>query len=237
MNIIPDWINPNDHWLIYLIAFNVVLFTVTLGFILFIRVYYILNHRRERKFESTLLSLLSAALNYPEKEEMYVKKIHKLVRKRWQYEILLDNLVVMCYSFSGSYAERSKNLYTRFNLKPMSNRKLQSNRWWKVVEGIIEISIVGNKNAYKEIIPLLDHENFHVRRQAKIAIVEIGQIKGLMEMESKIGIMSRWTFISILSIIHRSAFKLKPEELERLKKSQNPATRRLSAHLEKYSVA
>lgn len=237
MSLIPNWIEPHDHWLVWVIVFNIVLFTIVLLTILSYRIYYILTRKRKQKFKSALLSLLSGALNYPEKEEIYIKKIHKIVRKSWQYEILLDNLVVMCYSFSGTYADRSKALYNRFNLKSVSNRKLTSNRWWKVVEGIIELSIVGSADAYKPIIPLLDHENFHVRRQAKIAIVEIGQTKGLMEMESRIGIMSRWTFISILSIIHRSAFKLTHKELERLKNSENPATRRLSAHLEKYSVA
>ena len=67
-------------------------------------------------------------------------------------------------------------------------------------------------------------------------MVEIGEIKGLMEMESRIGIMSKWTFLSILSILHRSPFKLNKHQLEQLKNSKNPATRRLTNYLDKYSV-
>ncbi|WP_258105006.1 hypothetical protein [Marinoscillum sp. MHG1-6] len=237
MNDWLNWVAPQDRWLFWVIAFNVLLFSTVFIAIMIYRSYYILTHKRERKFRSTLLSLLSGALNYPEREQHYAAKIKKLVRRTWQVEILLDNLVVMCYSFSGVYEARSKALYDLFNLREISQRKLKSRQWHEIVEGIIELSIVGGSNDVKAILPLLEHENFHVRKEAKIAIVEIGEVRGLMEMEARMGLMSRWTFISILSILHRSAFKLKKEELEKLKNSDNPAMLRLTQHLEKFSVA
>ena len=150
--------------------------------------------------------------------------------------MLLDELVQMCYSFSGVYEERSKELYYHFGLDKISIKKLNSSFTHRIVEGIIELSIVGDKSAYSSIVPLVDHYDIRVRKQAKIAMVEIGEIKGLMEMESRIGIMSNWTFISILSILHRSPFKLNKSQLETLKNSKNPATRRLTHYLDKYSV-
>ncbi|HCX23301.1 MAG: hypothetical protein CMB80_24925 [Flammeovirgaceae bacterium] len=225
-----------DQLIIYLIGAIIVGLVITLLSIFIYRFRYMLFDRKQQKFRSTLLSLLSAALNYPEKNVKYKKQLSHLVKSKWQKEMLLDELVQMSYSFSGVYEERSKELYYHFELDKISIKKLSSAYTYRIVEGIIELSIVGNKSAYSSILPLVDHHESQVRKQAKIAMVEIGEIKGLMEMESRIGIMSKWTFLSILSILHRSPFKLNKHQLEQLKNSKNPATRRLTNYLDKYSV-
>ena len=225
-----------DQWIIYLIGLVLLCLFLTLISIFTYRIRYILFNKKQQKFRSTLLSLLSATLNYPEKSDKYKKQLNQLVRNTWQKEMLLDELIQMCYSFSGIYEERSKELYYYFELDKISIKKLDSTFTHRIVEGIIELSIVGDKSAYSTIIPLVDHHDISVRKQAKIAMVEIGEIKGLMEMESRIGIMSNWTFISILSILHRSPFKLSKVQLETLRNSQNPATRKLTHYLDKYSV-
>lgn len=229
-------INQQDHWLIYLIAVIIGLALTVLLVILSYRVFYISNRRKFKRFKTDLISALSGAVNYPDKSEEYRAILKSLVKKRWHHEILLVYLTRMCYSFRGVYEQRARELYDYFELDKISQKKLKSLKWYKKTEGIIELSIMGDKDSVESILPMLEHKNWHVRKQSKIAIVELGEVEGLMQMESRMGTMSRWTFISILSILHRSAFKLSKENLETLRRSQNPSTRKLVPHLEKYAT-
>ena len=230
-------IDKQDFWIVYLIGFIILLQIVVLVIILWYRVNYSIKNDQRVKFRSVLISLLAKALNNPKKQQKYIQKLEKLVRKKWQRELMLDELVDMCYSFQGVYRQRSQDLYDYFELDVISKNKLKSRQWHRVIEGLVELSIVGGEDMYKTVMPLLEHNNQHVRRQAKIAVVEIGRIKGLIAMETKIGVMSKWTFISVLSILHRHPFKLTARQIERLKNSKNPAMRRFSKYMDQYSVA
>lgn len=232
----PDWISTSDYWIVWLILSISVLTLLVLCVILIHRIRFILFDLRFRKFQSVLNGLLSKVINRYDQKEKYLTKIKAIVNSRWKKDLLLDQLVVMCYNFSGIYAVRSREVFDHFQLRQDCLKKLKSSKWNKIVEGIIELSIMDEKDGYELIEPLLDHDNYQVRKQAKIAIVEIDKIEGLMKMESRIGIMSRWTFISILSILHRNPFKLSQSNLDLLKQSKNPSTRRLSEYLGKYSV-
>lgn len=229
-------IASNDHWLIYIIVGIISVTLIILLAIIVYRLNYLLSKSRIRKFESALLNLLSGAVNHPEKNQENKNRISKILKKRWQYEILLKYLKVMCYSFRGIFEDRSKELYMYFGLNELSERKLKSLKWDKRIEGIIELSVIGGHDSYNKILPLLDDKEIRVRRQCKIAIVELGEVNGLIEMEAKMGTMSNWTFISILSILHRSTFKISSKNLEILKKSKNPSMKKLLPHLEKYAV-
>jgi hypothetical protein len=195
-----------------------------------------MTNRRIKRFESILLTLLSGAVNHPERKQEYINSISRILKKRWQYQILLKSLKTMCYSFRGVYEDRSKELYKYFNLDQLSERKLKSVNWDERIEGVIELSVIGGHESYNKILPLLDDKELRVRRQCKIALVEIGEVNGLIEMESKMGAMSQWTFLSILSILHRSTFKINSKNLEILKSSKNPSIKKFLPYLEKYSV-
>lgn len=236
MNLDISYINSKDHWLIYLIIGITCLALITLLVIIGFRIHHHLTFTRRHKFRSALIRLLSGVVNFPDQREQFTSEITQLLKEKWQYEILLDELLLMCYSFQGVYEDRSKELYYYFKLETFSQLKLNSRRWNEIIEGIIELSIIGDKDSYKKIIPFLDHKEWQVRKQAKIAIIELGEVKGLVEMESKMGIMSRWTFLSILSILHRSAFKITPSNLALLKKSKNPSMQKLIPYLEQYAV-
>lgn len=231
-----DWVRQDDRWLLWVIFGIVSLAILVFVFILIYRIHFILYDRRKRKFTSTLISLLSKALNNPEKLSKHVNRIKKLLRTSWQYEILLDQLINMCYCFQGVYATRAREIFDEFDLMSRSTRKLDSSRWDEIIEGIMELSVVAEEDGYKLITPLLNHPNPHVRREAKVAIVEIGKTKALLEMHGKMGVMSKWTFISVLSILHRNAFKLSKSDLDYLKNSSNPSMKALAGHLGKYSV-
>ncbi|HET8859609.1 HEAT repeat domain-containing protein [Marivirga sp.] len=175
-------------------------------------------------------------LNHPDKKKTGYSKLKKFLKSDKDYRVLVDLLTSLSYNFSGEYFKRSKAIYDDFQLEHYSIKNLGSTSWDRVVEAIIELSVLGTEKHTKNILPLLDHHNFHVRRQAKIAIVEIGKGKGLMQMEHKIGVMSSWTYISLLAILHRTPFKLGANDLDKLQNSKNPSMRKLSAHLRRFSV-
>lgn len=237
MRTILSLVEAQDVWLVYIISLIVILQLLILATILSYRLSFIIRSERREKFQSVLITILAKAVNYPARKQKFIKKIEKLVTKQWQRELMLDELVMMCYSFTGVYQQRAQELYDYFEMEKLSMDKLKSRKWHRVIEGMIELSIVGGEDMYKTVMPLLEHPNPHVKRQAKIAVVEIGRIKGLLAMETKIGMMSKWTFISILSILHRNPFKLTTQQVNRLKSSKNPGMRKLSNHLDKFSVA
>ena len=201
------------------------------------RVFYLIRRKRKRKLTATIHTLISKFINQPDKRDRQIIRLEKLITKKWHKQLLMDAAIQLSYDLSGNYRNCAVEMYKHFHLDKISNRKLKSKRWDKVIEGIIELSIMQDKEAYPKFLKLLDHPRFQVRKEAKIAIVELERTKGLIDMKERIGIMSEWTFISILAILHRTPFKLKESQINELKTAKNPATRRLAAHLDTYSVA
>ncbi|WMN10992.1 HEAT repeat domain-containing protein [Marivirga salinae] len=228
--------NTGDQFLIYCI-FVVLIFLLIVVFGIGIsRSFFILRDKNYHKREKTLQSILSMILNHPDKKKAGYSKLKKFLKSDNDHQVLVDLLTSIGYNLSGQYFERAKAIYDDFKLEEFSIKNLNSTNWDKIVEAIIELSVLGSEKHTKNILPLLEHHNSNVRRQAKIAIVEIGKSKGLMQMEDKIGVMSSWTYISILSILHRTPFKLGNKELEKLQNSRNPSMRKLSSHLGRFSV-
>ncbi len=231
-----SWAPADDFWLLQIVLAILALIAMVLLALAYFRIVHIVSDVKRKKFESTLYSLLSKILNHPEKKEKYLTRMDKLVRRRWQREILLDQLINICYSFKGVYADRGREVYDHYKLSNRSKRKLKSLRWNKVVEGIIELSIIAEKGGRREIFKLINDPHPEVRIEARIAIVEIDRIQGLINMNGVLGKMSRWTYISIFSVLQRSPFKLSSDEFAILAKSKNLSMRKLVRELEPYAV-
>ncbi|MBO6795133.1 MAG: hypothetical protein JJ895_14580 [Balneolaceae bacterium] len=231
------WAPVEDYWLVQIVQYIIALIGVVLFALAYFRLIHTVTEANRRKFESTLYSLLSKILNHPEKKEQYLKRMDKLVKKHWQKEILLDQLINICYSFKGVYADRGREVFDHYKFLKRSKRKLKSLRWNKVVEGIIELSIIAEKDGRREIFKLINDPHPEVRKEARIAIVEIDRIQGLIDMNGVLGKMSRWTYISIFSVLQRSPFKLSTKDFNALSKSKNPSMRKLVRELEPYAVA
>ena len=226
----------NERWLIILLYVVLTGVGVILLLLVFSRVRYVLRRRHHLRFTQTASSLMADLVNHEQRREANLARIKGLARRPWQRQILLDMVAEMCYNFTGSYFQRSRDVFYQLGLLSVCQRKLRSRHWNQVVEGIAELSVVEAHEAYALIEPLLDHPHLLVRRQARLAVVELGKVQGLMAMERRLGVMSEWTFISILALLHRSAFKLSPEQLQQLQQSKNPSARRLAQRLDRYSV-
>lgn len=229
-------VDENIFWIKGVIAVLIIAIITFLFLIIFYRMRLILFEQKLIKFKSVLRTLLSGVLNNPNRRDYYYKRIDTLVIRKWQYDVLLNQLVKICYSFKGTHYNRAVELYRHFELKQNSIEKIHSGKWYKTVKGIVELSLMGGEASYKLIVHLVNDKNFYVRKQAEIAIVQIGKIDGLMRLENRMGTISYWTILSVLSILQRNAFKLTDYDIKRLKNSYNPTTRLLAQHLGNFSV-
>lgn len=228
--------NSDDVLILLIECFSLMAFTIIL-LIAFYGIFFLIRRKRKEKLTSTIHTILAKYVNHSDKKAHYLNKLEHVITRKWHRELLLQAILKMSYEFTGQYRECATEIYRHFKLRKLSHKKLYSRQWEKVVAGIIELSILKDEKAYSKILKLLDHPRFHVRREAKIAIVELEKINGLIDMKERIGIMSEWTYISILAILHRTAFKMKESQLMELKTAKNPATRKLASHLDTYSVA
>jgi hypothetical protein len=228
--------SSGDQILVYGIYVILIFIGLVLIGLAISRTRFMLWNKSYQRREKLLHSILSMLLNHPDKREAAYNKLTKFLKSEKDYKVLVDLLTSIGYTLSGQYFERAKAVYYDFHLENYSIKNLSHQDWDRIVEAIIELSVLGTEKHLKHILQLLDHHNPHVRRQAKIAVVEIGKGKGLMQMEDKIGVMSDWTYMSILSILHRTPFKLGAKDLEKLQNSKNPSMRKLAGHLSRFSV-
>jgi len=206
--------------------------------IIYTRTIFSLNEKWRREIRALYQDLLALYVTKDEEQaEKIFVKIKRLSLSNDRKEILLGEVVGLYNNFTGICSERPKNLYNRMQLYDLSLHKLKDSRWHIKIEGIVEASLMGYREAYPLIFNLLRDTNINVRRHAKVGIVELMKKDGLKDLLDLPDPMSKWTHISILSILRRHPFKMKQAELDFLQNHSNPYIKRIAVHLERYSVA
>lgn len=225
-----------DRLILYLIY---LLGTATLMVLLLVlgsRVRHNLRLQRRQRVSQRLGVLLAEYINDPYLMEELWERLVRESRGRWRKQILLQHVTELAYNLTGVYFDRVQEAYYSFGLQRVSVRKLKSRRWDRVVEGMTELAILEADEGFDLIKPMLESRVRPIRRQARLALVTLDKAEGLMAMERQLGSMSNWTYISILSILQRSAFKLNAEQLHQLSTSKNPSSRRLAERIGKFVV-
>jgi hypothetical protein len=209
-----------------------------LAIILIVRMSFVLNNNWRMSLTDTYQTLLAQYVNAPEytRAEEIKRRIVRISNTNAKKEILLHEVANLYNNFSGRFSDTARDLYQDLELYKLSIKKVKHLRWHNKIEGIVELSLMKHFKAADLIIPLLKHRDINVRRHAKIGLVELKKIEGIKELTHIPADMSEWTFLSILSIMHRTPTKITEGDLHVLKNAESENIRALAAHLEKYSL-
>lgn len=194
---------------------------------------------REKKWRlQTRISItkpLASFLNGIE-EDKALNAISELVITPKQRQILLIKLILARQSFSGKYSEKALWLYYHFKLDVDSLKKINSKIWHRIIEGIVELSIMDKYQIKYRFIALAKHSNVNVRRNAKIALIRLEKANGLKDLFEINDTLSNWSYISILSILRREPFKINVNQLKQYVDNDDKNTVQLFDHLQKHTV-
>ncbi len=227
-----------DVIIVDLIYLMIAILLSSLAIIFYVRFSFLIEKRWISDVRNLLDNLLASYLNehdqlIAEKTKSRIKRIAKDKKKK---QILLEELISICQNFSGSYSLKALELHKELQLHRLSIAKVRSRKWNRKIEGLVELSFMRHEDSSADITKLLQDKSIHVRRQAKIALVELEHIKGLKKLADYPTAMSQWTFLSILAIMHRYPIKITKSDLETLESSPVKNIQALAFHLDQYSI-
>jgi hypothetical protein len=121
---------------------------------------------------------------------------HPLARR-----VLLNELISLRKSISGSAAENLKAVYRQLNLMEESLTDLRDLRWHKKVAGIQQLSIMDMTGYTDKIYRLTNHSNEFVRMESQLALVQLHGYKGLRFLSIIRHPLSDWQQLSLLHLL------------------------------------
>ncbi|MDT0645164.1 hypothetical protein RM545_00545 [Zunongwangia sp. F260] len=144
----------------------------------FTMVYRRRRSRKLRLIENTFAEVVSNYL-YPDKENpVSLVEIQRLMRKIGIRESRMKNVQYLIAlmirtqrSILGKNHDRLKQLYGQIPPFRASISKVRTYGWYNKACGIREIYEMNQTQYLQEIIPLRNHKNLYVRREAQIALV------------------------------------------------------------------
>ncbi|MDT0687436.1 hypothetical protein [Autumnicola psychrophila] len=168
--------------------------------------------RRLRKLhliESTFADVVSKYL-YPDKENpVSLVEIQRLMRKIGIRESRMKNVQYLIAlmirtqrSILGKNHDRLKQLYGQIPPFRASISKVRTYGWYNKACGIREIYEMNQTQYLQEIIPLRNHKNLYVRREAQIALVVIlgwESLRFIPYLKKKV---TRWQQIKIVEKLY-----------------------------------
>jgi hypothetical protein len=105
-------------------------------------------------------------------------------------------------SLHRNYMGEQRNILERFfslsNLTSFSYKKLKSNQWAEIVEGIRVLSVLNIQEAFDPIKSLLDHPNAYVKKEAFIGLVTLKGLQALEESTLPEIMIDDWTQSCVL---------------------------------------
>lgn len=206
--------------------------------IIYIRLRYVSGRKWKASVRDLYQTLLAQYVNASSLEESNKVKnrIIKLSNNNPKKEILLQELMSLVDNFKGTVVEKAQELYKALDLHKLSLKKLENQRWYVKIDGITQLSLMGYQDCFQQLTALLEYPEPNVRRHAKIAIVELHKVKGLKEVSKLASPLSEWSFISMLSILHKHPLKIRKKDMEELATVENENIVRLAQKLQEHNL-
>ena len=129
-------------------------------------------------------------------------------------EYVINELIQIKKSISGSSISNLKKLYENLDLDRDSFEKLKKLKWHVRAKGIQELGLMDQKKYQKEIFWLTNNENELVRNEAQCAMVDFSGFAGLSFLNVTEYPMSQWQQMQLLNKLHH----VKAENFDLIKK-------------------
>lgn len=177
---------------------GLVIIMVTIGFAVIRRI----NKRIQSQFEAYFrkwvaeeFTLLALNAKHIVSIPLQLKGALKNSIKR---NIAVEELLVCKKYLKGAAMQSAVNLYEDLDLRKVTDEKLTSSIWSRVVKGIQEIYIFDQYDAIEQLYHFADHSNPFIRAEAQFGIVNLQGFDGLGFLKNVQNQLSTWDQINIV---------------------------------------
>ena len=139
-------------------------------------------------------------------------------------EVLVDNILSLNKKMKGEFKGKLKLIYQKLGLDKFSLSMLESPKWHKVTEALVQINEMDLLEALPRVEKHANSENFYVRSQAVATLLNLSQKADLTFLRDQTFPLSEWQQMNYLRII-KFVNNYKPLSIEVLFQSQNPTIR------------
>ncbi|NML20117.1 HEAT repeat domain-containing protein [Pseudoflavitalea sp. G-6-1-2] len=129
------------------------------------------------------------------------EELQQRCHNAYNRKVIIEELILARKSLSGQAAETVRQLYTSLQLQTDSEKKLSSYKWHKKAKGIQELSLMQQRQYWKNIYRLTDHHNEHVRMEAQAGVVRLLGFIGLRFLNTASYQLTEWQQINLLYLL------------------------------------
>jgi hypothetical protein len=175
----------------------------------------------KKLWQQHLAAVINLAILFKDEEEATEEdradltgKIKALLPNPRFREYVINELIQIKKSISGSSISNLKKLYENLDLDRDSFEKLQKIKWHIRAKGIQELGIMDQTKYLKDIFWLTNNENELVRNEAQCAMVDFSGFSGLSFLNVTEYPMSQWQQVQLLNKLNH----IKAENFDLIKK-------------------
>ncbi|MCU0400998.1 MAG: hypothetical protein MUE75_08320 [Algoriphagus sp.] len=225
----------SDFKLFIVTVVIVFFFVVSIGMILFMIILKLKKTNREsqlNEFELMIVDPLTNLLFEKELDEInemgkkdfytYFSKEH--LSNQMFKEVLIERIISLNKKMKGEFKGKLKLIYQRLELDKVSLALLESTKWHKVTEALVQINEMDLMEALPKVEKLVNSDNFHVRSHSVATLLNLSQKVDLMFLKDQTYPLSDWQQMNYLRII-KFVNTIKPIKIEVLFESKNPSIR------------
>jgi HEAT repeat protein len=164
----------------------------------------ILRSRKKEKtikakelIDDTLIALIFSDLS----DEAINEFEEKYLKNTFYRNIAVASMITISKSLNGSALESLRMLYVKCHLEKISMRKIKDSHYYIVAQGIQELCQMNIKEAYDDILALVNHSNKSVRNLAQISLVKLRSEEPLAFLNHLNTHLSDWQQMNIYNEI------------------------------------
>lgn len=225
----------SDFKLFIVTGVIVFFFVVSIGMIIFMIFLKLKKTKRDnllQEYENRIVDPLTSLLFEKELEEIHAMNTVDFyeyfskddINNQLFKEVLIDNIIGLNKKMKGEFKGKLKLIYQKLGLDKFSLEMLDSPKWHKVTEALVQINEMDLLEALTRVEKLANSENFHVRSQAVATLLNLSQKADLTFLKDQSFPLSDWQQMNYLRII-KFVNNFKPLRIEVLFESTNPSIR------------
>lgn len=134
--------------------------------------------------------------------------------------LCVKSIISLHYSYSGAYSKRLEDFYAQSGLADYSLKKLNSEKWTDIVEGIRDLSNLNYVKAYPRIVSYKNHEHELVRTEVLLGMIKLKGITELAKFNKSKLYLNDWVQSNILYTVKRHHIPA-PENMADLLNTKN----------------
>ncbi len=116
---------------------------------------------------------------------------------------LMEQLIALHKQYSGEFAEKLEKLYEQTGLSSDSEKKLNSRRWHRRIEGLREVSEMRYTIQEKKLLALCADRHKLVRLEALLTLIRLYGLESVSRLEQTIDYLNDWMQLQILAVIQQ----------------------------------